>query len=320
MEAAALLVSTLLLADARPAAGALPDGTAGRAAEGRRLAISAADDEGMFDDDDVVDGVADVEDEDEDEDEDGDGDGAFRLDVAIDLWMPRLEGDFTDAGAEIDVRDADVHDTEAVFSGALALTRDRVKVELRGFSFATEGADTAAEAFTLGGLAVAAGDAFDSSFSWWSAGAEVSYEFLRPHRNASNGTDFSLFLLASLDVQSVTRDIANLTTGAPPATAREAFLAAEFGGGFRLAFDARPGFPVFRRAEVSAKASAGASLPMGDGDFGSAARVEARFTGWITPDLAVYGGYRLVGASLSGEELEMSTSLQGLMAGFRYEF
>ena len=34
----------------------------------------------------------------------------------------------------------------------------------------------------------------------------------------------------------------------------------------------------------------------------------------------VYGGYRLVGASLTGEELEMTASLQGLHAGLRYEF
>jgi hypothetical protein len=247
-------------------------------------------------------------------------DGAFRLELAIDLWMPRLEGDFTDAGAEIDVRDVDVHDTEVVPAGALTLTRDRLKVELRGFSFATEGLDTAAGPFTLGGLPVAAGDVFDSSFSWWSAGAEVSYELLRPHRDGTNGTDFSLFLLASLDVQSVTRDIADLTSGAAPATAREAFVAAEIGGGFRLAFDTRASVPLFRRVEVAARAAAGAAIPMGDGDLGTASRVEARFTGWIADDLAVYGGYRLVGASLTGEELEMTASLQGLHAGLRYEF
>ena len=243
----------------------------------------------------------------------------FRLELAIDLWMPRLEGDFTDAGAQVDVRDVDLHETEAVFAGALTLKRDRVQVELRGFSFATEGSSVATDAFTLGTVTVGTGDAFDSSLSWWSAGAEVSYEASRPQWSATNGTNLSLFLLASLDVQSMSRDITDLTT-AETTTADEAFVVAEIGGGFRLAFDTKSGFPLFRRAAVSGKAAVGASIPMSDGDFGGASRIEARFSGWITEGAAVYIGYRLVGVSLSGEEMEMTGSLQGLCAGFRYEF
>lgn len=246
----------------------------------------------------------------------------FRLELALDLWMPRLEGTFTDTGAgggEVDVRDVDVHDTEAVFAGALRLTRDRLQVELRGFSFATEGRTQATDAFTLGGLTVAAGDTFDSSFSWWSAGAEVSYEAYRPHHDGANGTHFALLVLGSLDVQSVSRDIRDLTSGGVT-TAREAFFTAEAGGGFRLAFDAKAGFPVFRRAEIAARAGVGLSIPMDDGELGGATRIEACFTGWLNDRLSLYGGYRLMGASLTGDELEMTTSLQGLMAGFRYEF
>lgn len=246
----------------------------------------------------------------------------FELELALDLWMPRLEGTFTDTGVgggEVDVRDADVHDTEAVFAGALMLRRDRVQVELRGFSFATEGRTQASDAFTLGGITVDAGDTFDSSFSWWSAGAEVSYEAYRPHHDGANGTHFALFVLGSLDVQSVSRDIRDVTTGAVT-TAREAFIAAEAGGGLRLAFDAKAGFPLFRRAEIAARAGVGLSVPTDDGEFGGATRIEARFTGWLDDHLSLYGGYRLIGASLTGDELEMTTSLQGLMAGLRYEF
>lgn len=246
----------------------------------------------------------------------------FRLELALDLWMPRLEGTFTDTGAgggEVDVRDVDVHDTEAVFAGALRLTRDRLQVELRGFSFATEGRTQATDAFTLGGLTVAAGDTFDSSFSWWSAGAQVSYETLRPNRDGPNDADFSLFVLGSLDVESVSRDIADLSSG-QSTSAREAFVAAEAGGGFRLSFDTKSSFPVFDGIAISGSAAIGVSLPMGDGDLGGATRIEAMFTGRFGTHAAAYLGYRLVGTSLNGEELEMTTSLQGLMAGFRYEF
>lgn len=243
----------------------------------------------------------------------------FRLELALDLWMPRLEGEFNDGGAKVDVRDVDLHDTEASFAGALRIVRDRVQIELRGFSFGTEGAGTADTAFTLGGVTVGVGDRFDSGFSWWGAGAEVSYEVLHPLEGQKTTTDFALFALGSLDVQSVNRNLANLT--APASTdANEAFFVAQVGGGLRLRFDTGRSFPLCKALSISAKAAVGASVPLDDGEFGGAARVEAMFTGWFDAHSSIYLGYRLVGASLTGEEMEMTTSLQGLVAGFRYEF
>lgn len=243
----------------------------------------------------------------------------FRLELALDLWMPRLEGEFNDNGAKVDVRDVDVHDTEATFAGALRIVRDRIQIELRGFSFGTEGAGTADTAFTLGGVTVGVGDRFDSAFSWWSAGAEISYEMLHPLEGQKTNTDFALFLLGSLDVQSVNRNIANLSV--PASTdANEAFFVAEVGGGLRLRFDTGRSFPLCKAMTISAKGAVGASVPLDDGEFGGAARVEAMFTGWFDEHSAIYLGYRLVGVSLTGEEMEMTTSLQGLVAGFRYEF
>jgi len=243
----------------------------------------------------------------------------FRLVASLDLWLPRLEGDFTDAGAEVDVRDPDLHDPEASFAGALALVGDRVRVELRGFSFATTGGAAAETAFRLGGVDFAAGDLVDSSFSWWSAGAEVSYEALRVARDGANGADFGLFLLGSLDVQSVGRSLANLSSGLAT-DAREAVFAAEVGGGFRLGFDTRADFPLFRAIEISGKGAIGASIPMGDGEIGGATRIEACFSGRVGERASLYLGYRLVGLGLTGEEMEMTGSLQGLRAGFSYEF
>ena len=243
----------------------------------------------------------------------------FRLVVSTDLWLPRLEGDFTDAGAEVDVRAVDLHDSETSFAGALALVGDRVRVELRGFSFSTHGSSVAESATTLGGVGLAPGDRYDSSFSWWSAGAEVSYEALRVHRDGANGTDFGLFLLGSLDVQSVSRDLVNLTTGLAT-DAHEPVFVAEAGAGFRLGFDTRASVPLFRSIEIGGKGTVGAAVPMGDGDLGGATRIEAWFSGRVTESLSLFVGYRLVGLGLAGEEMEMTGSLQGLRAGFSYEF
>ena len=247
----------------------------------------------------------------------------FRLELALDLWLPRLEGQFNDNGAQVDVRDVDLHDTEASFAGALRIVKDRMQVELRGFTFRTEGRATATDAYTLGGVTVDVGDRFDSAFSWWGAGAEVSYDILRPLEGPLEGqepsTDFALFVLGSLDVQSVNRNLANLTE--PASTdANEAFFVAEVGGGLRLRFDTGRSFPLCKAMSISAKGAVGATVPLDNGDIGGAARVEAMFTGWFDEHSSVYLGYRLVGASLTGDEMEMTTSLQGLMAGFRYEF
>lgn len=247
---------------------------------------------------------------------------ALRVDLAAEAWLPRLEGQFTDNGADVDVRTLDVHDTEVSFAGALRLHRGDFHIELRGFSFATDGGTASTERFTLGGVTVDAGQRFTSGFSWWSAGASVSYDAYEPHprgNGAPNATEFALFVLGSLDVQSVTRDIENLATGAT-ASAKEGFVCAEFGGGLRLGFDSASWFPVFRRAEISTQLGVGISLPVGGGDFGGASRIEAQLTGYVTPNLAAYFGYRLVGASLNGEDLEMTTSLQGLRLGLLYEF
>ena len=78
--------------------------------------------------------------------------------AAIDLWFPRLEGQLTDAGTEVDVRATDLHDSEQAPAGALTLIRDRVRIELRGFSFATEGRMPVEEDFTLGGVGFEVGD------------------------------------------------------------------------------------------------------------------------------------------------------------------
>lgn len=233
--------------------------------------------------------------------------------------MPRLTGDFTDEGVLVDVSEVDLHESEAVFAGALTLVHDHLRVGLRGFSFATEGATTADEAFTLGGVTVAAGDHFVSGFSWWSAGAEVSYEIDRPYWNATNDTDLSLFVLTSLDVHSISRDLGDSTTG-QSTSAHEPFFTLNVGGGFRLGFDTKSTFPLLRRIEISGEAAVGAAVPAGDGEIGVSTDVEAQCTGWLSNTAAIYFGYRRVGVSFDGEELSLTASLQGLRAGFRYEF
>lgn len=262
-----------------------------------------------------------------------DADSSFRLSFSADAWFPRLEGEFTDGPANVDVRSPDLHGSEVAFSGELALTRDRLKVALRGFSFDTAGADAAPEAFNLGGLAVAAGDVVDTSFSWWSAGARVSYDFFRPLAEQStpwsapkagwtkpaNNTDLSVFALVSIDVEAMRRSILNVTSGLAT-NANETFAVVGAGGGFRLSFDTKQRVPVIRGIELSAAITAETVLPMGDGDLGFGMRIETELSVRFCPQGCAYLGYRYAGGGYEGEDMALRGSLQGIRGGVRLEF
>ncbi|MEY2794819.1 MAG: hypothetical protein RIR10_535, partial [Planctomycetota bacterium] len=230
----------------------------------------------------------------------------FHLELSLDAWLPRLEGNFTDGGARIDVRTPDLHDMEASFAGELALVRDRLAVSLRGFSFSTDGGGSADEAFTLGGVSVAAGDAFTSEFSWWSVGAEVAYDFYRPlaaqttpwsdHDGSStrdgwtppaNGTELSFFGLVSADIDALSRTISDETTGFA-SNENDSYLALEIGVGFRFGFDTKESFPIIRRVDITASGAYGLSIPVSDGDLGGASRVEADISFWFCKEGAAY--------------------------------
>lgn len=261
----------------------------------------------------------------------------FRLALTLDAWLPRLSGHFTDGGpardAKVDIRDPDLRGSEPTFAGELSVAFDRYDVSLRGFAFSTEGSGPATSAFSLDGVAIAAGAPFSSSFSWWSAGIEVAYDLWRPLAERptpwsepqagwtppSNGTDFAILGLVSADLSAIERALTNEATGSG-SDAKESFVSVEAGLGFRLGFDAPSGTPVVRRVEIGAKAAAGLTMPMGDGDFGGAARIEAGLTAWFCAEGAATIGYRLVGGSFDGDEMSLDGSLQGLFAGVRIAF
>jgi hypothetical protein len=262
----------------------------------------------------------------------------FRLELSLDAWLPRLEGNFTDGGARVDVRTPDLHDMEASFAGELAIVRDRLAVSIRGFSFSTDGGGTADEAFTLGGVSVASGDAFTSEFSWWSVGAEVAYDFYRPlaakqtpwsgqdestprdgWTPPANGTELSFFGLVSADIDALSRTISDTSTGLAN-NENDSYLALEVGVGFRFGFDTKESFPIIRRVDITASGAYGLSIPVSDGDLGGASRVEADISFWFCKEGAAYFGYRLVGGDFDGEVMELDGSLQGLRAGIKLVF
>jgi hypothetical protein len=257
----------------------------------------------------------------------------FRLSLSLEAWFPRLEGEFTDGPADVDVRTPDLHDAEPSFAGALAFRQDRLEVALRGFAFATDGGGAADAAFELGGLSVDAGDDFTADFSWWSVGAEVTYDFYRPlaerptpwseardgWKPAANATDLAVFALVSADLNQFERTLANLDTGLST-DANETFASLAVGVGFRLSFDTKPSMPLIRRVDLGAKAALGAHLPLGGGDFGVGARIEADIRAHFNEHVAAYFGYRYSGGGFEGEDMTLEGSLQGIRGGIRIEF
>lgn len=263
-------------------------------------------------------------------------DAPFKLVLDLEAWAPRLEGNFDDGtgpdGDEVDVRTPDLHDMEFVLSGALTARRGRLAVSIRGFSFSTDGGGTADDAFTLGDVAVGDGARFDSGFSWWSAGAEVRYDLYTPLAERTtawsapregftppaHATELPVFLVLAADIGSIERSIANLDTGASQ-DANEAFVTLMAGAGFELSFDTKA-LPLVDRVTVGARAELGLAVPPGDGGFGGAARVDASIGARFACGASAYFGYRFVGVSLDGDEVDLVGSLQGLRAGVSFEF
>lgn len=258
---------------------------------------------------------------------------AFKLSVELEAWFPRLEGNFTDGPSKVDVRAPDLHDSEPTFAGQIALERDRLAISLRGFSFSTDGDGAAEESFALGGLSVGAGDAMRNSFSWWSAGAQVAYDFYRPlaeqttpwsepqsgWKAPANDTDLSIFALGSVDLMGMERSLANLAS-ASSTDANETFVVAAAGFGFRLGFDVSARIPLVRRVDLGASVAGGCVVPVGGGELGLGARIEADLSLWFCDEGAAYFGYRYLGGTFEGDELTLDGSLQGLRAGIRFEF
>jgi hypothetical protein len=115
------------------------------------------------------------------------------------------------------------------------------------------------------------------------------------------------------------RELANLASGLST-DANETFAVVNAGLGFRLAFDTKEWFPVVRRVDLGASVAGGAIMPMGGGDFGVGARIEADITFWFCKEGAAYFGYRYIGGSYEGEDLALDGSLQGIRGGIRFEF
>lgn len=256
----------------------------------------------------------------------------FRLDFSGEAWRPRLEGSFTDDFSTVDVRDVDLHDPETVFAGELRIARDRLRVAVRGFSFDTRGGGVADASFALDGLAVDAGDAFTSSFSWWKVGAEARYDLYRPlERNPGpfsdaqfvapppRGTEFSVFVVGSMEFSDMRRTLANLALDEAQ-EARESFVSTMAGAGFEVSFATNGAIPGVRAVTVAAQAAGGLALPADDGEIGGVARIEADVAFHLCDGARAYFGYRFDGGTYAGEEMTLEGSLQGLRLGLELRF
>jgi hypothetical protein len=256
----------------------------------------------------------------------------FRLVLETEAWRPRLEGNFTDDASQVDVRVPDLHDPELAFSGELRIERDRLRVAVRGFSFATDGAGVAGEDFALNGFAVDAGDAFRSGFSWWKVGLAARYDLYRPlDRNPGPfsdaqpvapppaGTGFSIFVTGAMEFSDMRRTLEDLADDARQ-DAREAFVSTYVGAGFEVSFATNGSLPGVRAVSISAQAAGGLALPADDGEIGGVARIEADIALHLCESTRAYFGYRFDGGTYAGEEMTLEGSLQGLRLGLEVRF
>lgn len=252
-----------------------------------------------------------------------------------DAWFPRLDGDVSFRGAEIDVGDdLDLDGTETTFDARLDVRFGRWRLGLSGYSYETSGSVAARSAYTFGGVAVNSGDAVRSDYSIDSIAFEAGFALWRPlsdqpwpwsksvrnERNvdAESGGDYrgdlSFVPLAGVRWIGLEQRL-----DAPGGTARfEGDWLAIYGGlGLELVIRTPETIPFLDRIVISGSAAVGGVI---SGGSGSMWQVRAGIDLFITPNIALSGGYQLLEVDADEGGYDASVGLQGLWVGATISF
>jgi hypothetical protein len=259
-------------------------------------------------------------------------DAGFHLDLGADAWFPRLLGDVTSpGGAERDIKELDLRDSEIAFAGHARLNWDRCFAELAGFSFETDGN------YTNGG------DDFSTDFQWWAVSADVGYAIFTPFAdqahpwgdarydrygdNVNSNGDYSLDLRISPTLGVTYHDIelndVNVTQSTM-ATTDGGWMSGRLGGEMQLWL--RPGadFSFLKAVVVEASISAGPMFGVsGDASgTGLAVELEAGVRLMFLDNVGAHLGYRLFDGGFDGTDgsSDLSIGAYGLFAGVAIRF
>ena len=261
----------------------------------------------------------------------------FELDFTATAWFPRLTGTFAIGpnGTTLDVEtDTFLHGSEVAFNGELDLRVGAWTFHVAGSEFSTNGNGVLEESAQVGGVDLAAGSLWSSSYDQWTIEAEADLAIWRPfadepfpwsapgqrsgNQNADQDYLVDLRINGRLGYRFThVRQTFDSPTGALRSTSTADWSAIVLGVIVDVGIDTRPLIPFIRELEFEAGATASPVIAGGSGYlFG----IEATLRAYIIENAALVFGFRLQGTNATAGEYERNGSVMGLVAGATIRF
>ena len=265
-------------------------------------------------------------------------DDALHIEISPGAWFARLRGttQLSPGSVTLDAEtDLSVNSNETGFTGeAWVSWGSFYAVGVSGFSFETSGTGTSQVTGTYGSMAVNAGDSLSSSFDAWMVNVEFDYTIWRPFADrvtpwsepsgrkpqasgeGGSAADIRFNAIAAAGWLQTDFSTSNSTAGGSASWERGAFFL-QAGGGIDLRIDPGRTLPIFKCIDVGVAGGVGTSFTRDE----YIAFVRAGITGYVTPNIGIEFGYRLLNFKVSpGSDSNWDGSIQGLYGGLSARF
>ena len=265
-------------------------------------------------------------------------DDALHIEISPGAWFARLRGttQLSPGSVTLDAEtDLSVNSNETSFTGeAWVSWGGFYAVGVSGFSFETAGTGTSQVTGTYGSMAVSAGDSLSSSFDAWMANVEFDYTIWRPFADTvtpwsepsgpkpqaagpgGSSADLRFNVIAAAGWLQTDFSTSNSTAGGSESWDRGAFFL-QAGGGVDLRINPGSTLPIFKCIDVGVAGGVGTSFTRDE----YIVFVRAGITGYVTPNVGVEFGYRLLNFEVSpGSGSNWDGSIQGLYGGLSVRF
>jgi len=247
---------------------------------------------------------------------------SLEFQLTFGAWFPRLGGDVTLGDGDsisLDLEpDLGLDDSEISPNIELAVRfGEGWQVDASGFDFDTDSDSVFEGTGQFGDLSLDPGDAFSSSFDMTSAAVGVSYWWFRPYTRGIDNSRVDLWFAPGVAVRWVGVDQSLEIAGEGSEDADGDWLCTTASLDLLFRYDLADSFPIIERLEIAGHADVG---PAFGGDGGFAAHIRATITAFVTDNVGVSFGYRLLEMDVENDDYELSGGLQGLFAGVSIAF
>ncbi|MHC5001866.1 MAG: hypothetical protein ACYTJ0_01970 [Planctomycetota bacterium] len=230
------------------------------------------------------------------------------------LWLPRVVGDAGLGARRIDLEDElRLRDSEATASGELEIVKnDRWFMHFSGFDFEVSDSGTFGGFAQFGDVSLAPGDRYRAQLGFTSIAGELGMALPRSWPETEHGR---LRLSPLAAVRFVDTDQKLGLVGGEREEVSGDWLGVM--GGVRLDLQWRPpGLPV-REVHLHASTAFGPAL---GGDGGTMWSVRATATVYVTEQVGLEFGFRLLHLDVEDGDYELDAGLQGLLLGVNLRF